>query len=427
MKKIIIIGGGLAGLSSAVYLSEAGYKVTIIESSPKIGGRAYSFTHNNTMIDNGQHVLLGSCKYALDFLKTIGSFSKIIMQDKLAMKIRKKGGIEYSLNAVGNIYPLNLFLGLMKYNALPFSDRCKLLLVLIKLKFTDPKQLETLSVKEWLGKNNDSEESLISFWNLIINATMNTSSEKAAASTFVSLLKEIFFQGNYAASMLIPGTDLTDLFCNNAREFILRNGGTINLSERVNYLKFEKSRLTDVISSKADYHDFDSVVSAIPYYSLRKILTNNPPPIMDQEFNYSPIVTTHIWLQKNPFKEKYYGLINSKMHWLFNHDQYVTTVTSCADDLVDLSSDEISKIAVREIKEFFPELSESSISHMKVIKEKRATFIPDAKTEIRRKKIPVGLGNLYLAGDWTNTGLPGTIEGAIKSGKIVAEQIIKSN
>lgn len=427
MKKIIVIGGGLAGLSSAVYLSRSGYHITLLETAPRLGGRAYSFPFNGAMIDNGQHLLMGSCKYALDYLKKIDTFSKVLPQSKLSMKLRGKGGKEYSLRAAGNLYPLNLGIGLMSYSALKFSSRLKLLFFLTKLKQVNPLKLETISARKWLENIDDSEESFEAFWNLIINATMNTESEYASAATLAVLLKEIFLKGNYAASMLIPESDLSELLCNKAMELILNNGGMIELSERVSGLEFKENRLFSINSTKNHYHNFDYAVLSVPHHSLKKILNINLPPSMDWEFKYSPIVTTHIWLQNNPFKEKFYGLINSSMHWLFNHDDYVTTVTSCADELVDLSIDEIKIRAIRELENFFPEFSESQITDIKVIKEKRATFIPDAETEKRRKEIPGNINNLYFAGDWTNTGLPGTIEGAIKSGKTAAESIIRNN
>lgn len=428
MKKIIVIGGGLAGLSSAVYLSEAGFKVKLLEASPKLGGRAYSFDFNQKgIVDNGQHLLMGSCKYAIDYLKKIDTLDKFLPQEKLSMTIRERGGIEHRLEAAGNLYPLNLVNAIINYGALNSKSKLKLLFFFLKLKFVNPAHLETMNAKEWLAKIDDANESFYSFWDLIINATMNSRTETASASTLAVLLKEIFLKGSYASSLLVPESDLSEIFCHKAMEMILKNGGEINLSERVLQFNFQNHRLFEINTTDNTYSDFDYVVTTVPNYSLKKIYNKSLPPYLDWEFNYAPIVTTHIWLRNNPFKEKFYGLINSNMHWLFNHGNYVTTVTSCADDLVDLSKDDIKNNAVGELEKYFPEFSLSLVTDVKVIKEKRATFIPDAETEKRRKEIPGNTDNLYYAGDWTNTGLPGTIEGAIKSGRIAAENIIEKN
>lgn len=424
MAKSLIIGAGLSGLSAGVYLSDAGHDVTIIERSPKAGGRAYSFKNNNDYtIDNGQHVLTGSCSYTLDYLKKIGTRDKLIESRKLEINIRDKKGTAHKLKAIGNFYPINLALGLLSYKPLTIINRLKLLLFISKLKLTNFTNLELKTVEKWLKNNNKNYEASSSFWDLIVNATMNASVKQASAETFARLLNKLFFQGNYAASILVPATDLSSLFVKNARDLIEKNGGRINFSEKLIAFDVKNDIITGVKTTADNYDDFDYVISSIPTDAYSKIDFELPDEVSNLIIKSSSIVTLHIWLRENPFTEKYYGLLDSGIHWLFNHDDYITTVTSCADDLIHLQNDEIKKIAIEQLVQYFPEFNPDFVANITVIKEKKATFIPDNETENKRKRILLNVGNLYFAGDWTNTGYPGTIEGAIKSGKKVAESI----
>ncbi|MBU1100413.1 MAG: hydroxysqualene dehydroxylase HpnE [Bacteroidetes bacterium] len=424
MAKCLIIGAGLSGLSAAVYLSDAGHDVTIIERSPKAGGRAYSFRNKNGyIVDNGQHVLTGSCYNTLEYLEKIKTRKLIIENDRLEINIRGKGGKAYRLKAFGKLYPLNLILGILAYKPLTYINRIKLLLFLSKLKITNTTNLELKTVKKWLDKSGATSEMFGSFWDLIVNATMNTTAESASAETFARLLKELFFKGNYAASILIPGSDLSGLFVENAIKFIKNNGGRIIYSEKLIAFYSKNDIISRVETTSCIHDDFDFVISSIPKVDYDKIGFKLPEALNNLTLKSSSIVTLHIWLQSNPFREKYYGLINSKIHWLFNHSDYITTVTSCADGMVGISNNEIEQIALKEIVNYFPEFNLDIVTEVRVIKEKRATFIPDVETEKKRKGLPFKAGNLYFAGDWTNTGYPGTIEGAIKSGKLAAESI----
>ena len=141
------------------------------------------------------------------------------------------------------------------------------------------------------------------------------------------------------------------------------------------------------------------------------------------DLNYSPILNVHFWLNENPFKEKFYGLINSKIHWLFNHGDHISLTSSSADELIGFENDYIKTLFLSEIEKFFPIFKSEFVNNSIVIKEKRATFIPDVVSSESRNNIYSPFDNLYFAGDWTNTGLPSTIESAVLSGKTAANYV----
>jgi len=165
--------------------------------------------------------------------------------------------------------------------------------------------------------------------------------------------------------------------------------------------------------------DFKYVVSAVPFYSLQRVLPENNL-ITDPGFEYSSILTVHIWLKNNKLDKPFYGLIDSDIHWIFNHGNHLTLVRSDADELMEKSKEAIFALAEKELFRYCF-IEKEDITDYRVIKEKRATFIPSNEILYKRPGPATRLSNLVIAGDWTNTGLPSTIESAVKSGRLAAE------
>ena len=426
MKKCLIIGGGIAGLTSAAYLSKAGIQVEIIESSPKLGGRAYSFKDNitGTVIDNGQHILMGCYIETLKFIKMIKAEDNLIYQKKLCINFLKPQFQIFQLKSIRLFYPLNLILGLLRYNAIKFSERIKILSLLIKIPFYSVKKLQNLSVNDWLIKEKQSEDIRKAFWDIIAVGTLNCSTKDASSVYFLHILKKIFFSGYSSAKIILPAYGLTETFWNHAEKFIIDYDGTISFSENIISLKSNNDTITELVSSKRNISDFDYVISSVPIVELVKFF----PGILKLKeiLNFSSIVSVHIWLNDNNLEKTFFALIGSKVHWIFNHGSHLTIVISDANELINMSSDKIFSFVINEI-EFYTPLKKETVKHYKVIKEKRATFIPSNSIQNERPDSKTRFKNFYLAGDWINTGLPSTIESAVLSGKIAAYEIISSS
>ncbi|MGD8778651.1 MAG: hydroxysqualene dehydroxylase HpnE [Ignavibacteria bacterium] len=423
MIKGIVIGGGLAGLSASVYLSQKGIKVTLLEASPKLGGRTYSFLYNNrnTIVDNGQHIMMGCYNYTLDFLETIKAKDKIEFQNNLKVLFIEPGGKYSELNADKFIYPFNLLFGILKYSSIRFRDRLLITKLMMKLPLIDLKYLRNKTVKEWLIQEKQSELAIRKFWAIIAVGTLNSKLENASAEIFCRILKTIFFSGSKSTKIVLPKEGLSQVFSNNAEIFLEGNNSEIHCSEKVTGFSLENNLIESVQTNSDCYSDFDFVVSCIPEYRLKKILNYSS---YESTFEYSPIVTIHLWLKDNPFRERFYGLVDSKIHWLFNNKSHISVLTSCAFDLVNIKNSELFEIICSELENYFPIFYTNLISDYKIIKEKRATFLPTVENCKERLNINTSLGNLYLAGDWTVKELPATIESAIKSGKIAANNVI---
>ncbi|MBL1212809.1 MAG: NAD(P)-binding protein [Ignavibacteriae bacterium] len=428
MAKIIIIGGGFAGLTSAVQLAQNNIKVKLLEASPKLGGRAYSLSipKHDDMIDNGQHILMGCYKETFKFLEIIKSKHNLDFQKKLKVDFVERGGRSFLLESGSIFYPFNLLSAILKYNAFGIRNRLRALSVMLSLPFTNTKKIESLTVSEWLGKKKQNNSTITKLWEIIAIGTMNTTLDKASALMFVDILRQIFLSGNKASTIVLPAKDLSAVYCEQAKDFLEKNNCEVITSEQVVSLESDGKKIIKVKTDKHTYENFDYVISSIPPYSLAKILPAELQTQFDNiKFEYSPILNIHIWLKDNPFTEKFCGLIDSKIHWIFNHGKHISLVTSSAEELIDLPPEEIIEIACKELEEYFPVFNKDLVTDYKIIKEKRATFIPSVENTKSRLKLPQSISNLFFAGDWTNTGLPSTIEGAVKSGFTAAENTLK--
>jgi squalene-associated FAD-dependent desaturase len=457
MKKCIVIGGGFAGLSAAAYLVNAKFNVELIEASPKLGGRAYSFLRRetNTLIDNGQHIMMGCYNYTLEFLSLIGALDKVKIQEKLCVKFLKPDFDVHTLSTFSSFYPFNLISALLSYSAISFNERLSIVRFFLKLPLLSNRDLEKISVDELLIRENQNENVKKAFWEIICVGALNTNLKKASAKIFVDILKEIFLKGSKGSKIVIPKTGLSEMYCEPAKRFIEEKGGSILLAERVEEIKLEKGRAVEVRTDKRSIKEFDFVISAVPFCALERMVKmiefqshskhvskseqmlkrsalggqhENPqhdyPHSINQSFNplYSSILNVHIWLKENPLGDNFYALIGSKLHWIFSHESHITCVISDADYLMNLSDTEIMEMIYSELKKYL-NISRQNFTDYFIIKEKRATFIPSNDILSNRPNFETEIKNLFLAGDWVNTGLPSTIEAAVKSGRIAAKLV----
>jgi hydroxysqualene dehydroxylase len=428
MKKCVVIGGGFAGLSASVHLSNSGYKVEMIEASPKLGGRAYSFIHKqtNTLIDNGQHIMMGCYNETLKILELIDTSDKIEIQENLSLNFLKPGFELHQLKASSLLYPFNLLSAIFNYSAISLLERLSLLRFFLKLPFFSQRDLSKISVDDLLIKENQNENMKKAFWEILCVGALNTNLQKASAKVFVDIIKEIFLKGSLGSKIILSKTSLGEMYCEPAKQFIEKKGGSICLSERVEEIKVEKNKAVEVLTDKRSIIDFSLVICTVPFFALERIkgLFNNESHSIIQSFNpqYSSILNVHVWIKENQFGNNFFALIDSKLHWVFSHDSLLTCVISDADYLMNLSDEEIMNMIYSELEKYM-NLAKNDIKDYFIIKEKRATFIPSNEILNNRPNAETEIKNLFLAGDWVNTGLPSTIESAVKSGRVAAESV----
>jgi zeta-carotene desaturase len=378
---------------------------------------------------------MGCYEDTIKFLKKIGSYINLIVQDSLEIEFVHPGGIVHKLKSPKRFYPFNLLIGILNYKAITFKERLKVIDFFLDLACCCDEDIKNITVEEWLNEKGQSPQIKKALWEILVVGALNTDLKNASAGSFAQILKRIFLDGPHASKIIIPKSGLTELYVEQSRKYIEHRSGRISNSERVLKFIVNNKKIIKVISDKSEYTNFDSIICAIPPHALSKIEIENENGNTDAEFErlknllkeikYSEILNVHLWLKENPFKNKFYGLIDSKIHWLFNHGKHISLTTSNSGAISKASNEEIVSEFNSELEKYFPIFKCDLITNSKIIKEKRATFIPDTHSNILRAKVFSPFENLIFAGDWIDTGLPSTIESAVLSGRIAAEKFLK--
>ena len=437
---VLVIGGGLSGLAATVKLVQSGASVTLVEASGKLGGRAYSYSDKITgdTIDNGQHVLLGSYHRTLEFLRTIQTIDLLRSQPKPHLNFfhPDKGFFSVRLSSVKS--PVGLAVGLVQFRPFTLSDRLRILRVFKELRqWSDStqSQLASLTVEQWLDRRGQSKEVQRSLWNPIAVSVMNELPNRACALLFANALRLALLGTKADSGVLIPKVSLKELYVDAAADFIKQNRGRIFLKSKVDRIITRHDRVVGLELHTRKRLGAIAYISAVPHRSLLRIL---PKPVQQVSpfdtfvfFQSSPIVSVHLWFDK-PFTDRsFFGLVDRRIQWVFNRRKiagsaegrsfYLTAVISGAHEFVDNSRSDLIWMALQDLKEAVPESTRSRLLHAHVIKEKDATISLTPEVENLRPPVETPLRNLFLAGDWVDTGLPATIESAVASGFRAAE------
>ncbi len=439
---VLIIGGGVAGLTAAVALTSRGHSILLVEQKPHLGGRTYSFIHPETgdEVDNGQHLLMGCYHATLRYLKMIGARDLVEIQETMSVIFRSSNRPAVELRTNSLPAPLNVLWGLFGLSNISFMNRLKLLRVGIDVMLKNPdanKHLHSISVSRWLEELGQTEENRKYLWDIIAIGALNDSLDKVSAALFAKVIKTAFFGSRKNASMVIPKRGLSAVLVDKGAEFVEKRGGKILLNTSVDRFQVSGIRYQEVALSDGSKCKPRAIISAIPYFDIPKIFgESNMIGISNlDEFVSSPIVTLHLWFDAHFMKEKFCALLDSPIHWVFNKSMmygkendrlmYLALVVSGAHNLVEREKNELVEMGYNELKRYYPAASVAKVIHSLVMKEKRATFSPKVGIEQFRPSHATPIQNLFLAGDWTDTKLPATIEGAVLSGFECADLAIR--
>ncbi|MBI3994524.1 MAG: FAD-dependent oxidoreductase [Nitrospirae bacterium] len=442
MKQALIIGGGFAGLSAGVALADRGVKVVVIEQRRILGGRAYSVEDGTTgeWIDNGQHALLGAFHETQKFLKTIGTDGLIRYQDRFRMVLAEPGGRRMTLEAAPIPAPFHLAAGVARCKGLSVSDRLHLLRAGFSILTTRPLP-DTMTLKDWLDALGQPETLRQRWWYPLSISALNELPHRASASLFLRVLKLAYFGSVRDSSFGIMTVGLGDLYTEQARRFIETRGGEVLCNTVASQLTFVDDRLKAVGLRNGGAMTADYTISAAPHHVLRKLL---PMELLQTgapfegltHLTESPMVSIHLWFDRKVLDEEFIGLVDSPIQWVFDKSRLwkegevqtgaLACITSGAHDLIDRSREELIALAHHELGRFFPEVQNAKLIHSRLIKERQATYSCTPEAERWRPTQETPYENFFLAGDWTRTGLPATIESAVTSGHRCAELILKS-
>ena len=443
----IVVGGGFAGLAAATLLADEGARVLVLEARPHLGGRARSFVDPETgsVVDNGQHLFMGCYRETLRFLGRLGSLDRLYLQPRLHVPFLDPGGraSAFSLPALP-VFSWSVLWGLLRYPGLPFRGRWGLLRVAREVRRrtrgegrASADALDDRSVTSWLASLGQGTAAGERLWRPLAIAALNEDPDRASAAMLLPVLREMFMGGAAGSRLGVPRVGLSDLYTEPAAHFLRARGSEIRLRAQVRQVLFEGGRASGVLLADGGRVAGAQVIAAVPPDDLLEML---PSEIASDPFfagcsrlETSPIVSVYLWFGSEITDLPFAGLIGGEWQWLFNRRAFagrspaghgVTMVCSAARSFVEASRETLVRKALQDLHRFVPASRRAVLRHSLVLKEKRAAMAPLRGGLALRPPWRTPVAGFHLAGDWTATGLPATIEGAVISGHACARQVL---
>ena len=435
-KTVTVIGGGISGIAAAVYLKENGYDVKMFEGSAKLGGRTFSYFDAETglTLDNGQHILAGWYENTFELLQKMNKMPDLHMTQNLHVFFKEKNGTELEFFAKGDEPLLSVAKGFMNYPPLNVKDKLKLLRLREMIEIDFPERIKGKKLSWLLDYLKQTDNLKKYFWEPFAFAVFNASPEYIDAELFYNVLVKAF-EYPTAFSLVIPAENLSELF---STPFVKYAENKIELKTGCNAKQFiiEKNNVKGLTMENGDLIASDYYVSTVPFYNFQRLFTESSFEehfTGYKELKSSSILSVILVPEKMPegFSNRFYfgmaGIIDGFSQWVFFKDEYISVIISAPEytvsDFVNMTKEYVCKKVEQEIRDYFPEFKNIEFKRIKYLREKRATFLPETNSKESRPDSLTSISNLFLAGDWTNTGLPSTIEGAVISGRKCAQLI----
>ncbi len=436
----MVIGGGLAGLSAACALAERGVTVTLIERRNYLGGRAFSFIdpHTGMELDNGQHVFLRCCTEYIDFLKRIGAFSQTTLQERLRVPVANRAGKLGVLSSTRFLpAPLDLLPSLLRYPHLGFRDRLRIIRGMMSIRRTnrehERERLESMSFHDWLLQNGQNDRTIVALWELITLPILNDTIDAASANMGVMAFQDSLLAGKGMADLGYSRVGLSTLVSDGARHYIESRGGKLIMGRRVSDLHVTEGRVTGVRVGEETI-DADAVISAVPWDGLERLLTSEDTDaslsaVSPPQLEWAPIVGLHIGYDRPVMNDPFLTVVDSPIQWIFNRSLMQESADADSRLLVSISAawreagmteEELRDLAEAELRAVLPETRNASMTFFRVVKQPQATFRCLPGIQEQRPSQSTNVLGLFLAGDWTQTGWPATMESAVRSGNLAA-------
>ncbi len=431
-----IVGGGLAGLAAGCSLADAGLRVTVFEKRPYVGGRASSYEHPGTgeVVDNCQHVLLGCCTNLIHFYERLGVSGKIRWFDELTFI--EPGGQASRMAPSFLPAPMHNVPAFLRAPMLSGKDKLAIARAMRAMSRHLPEDSDE-NFLSWLKRHQQTPRAIERFWKTVLVSALNEDLDRMSVRYAAQVFRESFMKSAEAGRMGVPSIPLSDLY-GSAIEYIRARGGEVLLRSSVTAVG-PKQGSVGVLSSTGE-RQFDYVVLAAPFQTASNLLPSDPVAEDLKKrlahFEASPITGIHLWFDREISTLPHAVLLDRTIQWMFHKSKfqqkregegsYVELVVSASKSLVQKSREEVLKIAIRELAEFFPIAKEAKVVKAAVIKEVYATYSVVPGLDQHRPHAKTGWPRVFLAGDWIATGWPATMEGAVRSGYLSAEAVVEA-
>jgi zeta-carotene desaturase len=407
---VIVIGGGLAGLSAAAALGSAGHRVRVLEARPYLGGRATSYEAGGETIDNCQHILLRCCINLLDFYKRLGVEKDIVFHRDFTFV--EPGGRRSVLRR-----------SLWSFLSLPFlslGDKIAIArgLNAIGKEYRTRGDLDAISMLDWLEEKRQPKRAIERFWRQVLVSAISEELDRMAARHGFQVFRLGFLAAPDAHEFGVPAVPLGRFYSSEAWqrfpmvEIVLRTAAQA--------VSIDGNRVSSVATPAGELCA-DAYICALPFERLAVLGV----PVDVSAFEHSPITGIHLWFDRAITDLSQAAMLDRTIQWMFNKSEgrHIQIVVSASRSLVDMPRAEVIALAMRELTEFFPAVREAKLEKAHVVKEVRAVFSAKPGLEAQRPPSRTGIENLFLAGDWTQSGWPATMESAVRSGYLAAEAI----
>jgi squalene-associated FAD-dependent desaturase len=442
---VIVIGGGLAGLSAATVLADAGVRVRLYEKRPYLGGRATSYAlPDGSHIDNCQHVTLGCCTNLADFYRRVGAESRIRHYDRLFFADRA--------GQVSSIYssllppPFHMSISFLRFRALAYHDKKSIALGLLLIARSGgrPADAEGKTMLDWLRHNGQTENAIQRFWRVVLVSALDEELDRTDARYGIDVFWKAFLANRRGYVLGIPSVPLGELYAG-CRAAIESQGGEVHSRVPIRAIRIAEGKFQSLVFDDAAEIRADACISAVPHDALLELL---PSELRERHAAFadlaclrtSPITGVHLWFDRVVLDKPFLTLLDHTVQWIFNKSQlyptasgaeqnssgqYLQLVISASYDLIPRSRQEIIDLCLKELQDVLPLAREAKLQKAVVVKEVNATFSPEPGCDAWRPPQDIGIPGFYLAGDWTCTGWPATMEGAVRSGYLAAEALLK--
>jgi squalene-associated FAD-dependent desaturase len=449
---VIVIGGGLAGLAAGVALAEAGWQVRLFEQRPFLGGRATSYVlPDGEHVDNCQHVTLGCCTNLDDFYRRVGSANKVKFFDRLLFldPQGRRGEMQAGMLPA----PFHMTGSFAKFAPLKLRDKLSIARAMLTILRTSghPRDLDetpAISMLEWLRRQHQTKGAIDRFWRVVLVSALDEELDRTDARFGIDVFWKAFLSNRTGYRMGVPIVPLAELY-DGCKRAIEQKGGEVQLRSPVRALRIEDGAIAAVKFDNDREAQADAYVFAVPHTTFAELLPEEirqgDPAFRNlQNLKDAPITGVHFWFDREVTKEPFITLLDTNTQWVFNktalygptansengksktHGQYLQLVISASYDLLQKPRQEIIDLCLKEIRQALPAAREANLVKATVIKEATATFSPEPGVDRWRPKQETSIRKLFLAGDWTATGWPATMEGAVRSGYLAAEAVLKS-
>lgn len=416
-RRVAVVGAGLAGLSAAVAMRDAGWDVEIFERRRLIGGKATSYYVDGTEVDNGQHVFLGCCAEFIDFVTGLGMGDQLHIQNRFTAVLVKPGDPPITLRAANLPPPLHLLPVLIGHRYLPWRSRLEVAWAILNARRPAPRA-ETFET--WLRRLHQGELARRWFWDPFLVPALNAPSAEVAANDARFVINTAFGGDRRAACFGFVAVPLARI-----AETAVARAGPVHLRTAVSGLTEHAGAVTGVRLADGSERPFDAIVLAVPPDALARLL--GEPTRFGVEgldaFKTAPIVDVHLWYSGGRIDFDFAALLDAPVQWVFQKAPgYLCCSLSAAGALTTQPEADLIDLCHRELSAAFPALRNARLARGAATRDPDATFVP--AVGLKRPGPTTVHPNVVVAGAWTDTGWPATMESAVRSGRAAARHIM---